>query len=119
MRTHKPFKSNKNTLNNTGFYRVSIHKDPKIKKGYRFFYSINNEVLKVNIAKANLLDLKEAVINNNLQWFIIDKNKAMQTCINENINPLNLNSNVNPKYINYKFDFKDMREYKKRIEKNP
>lgn len=102
----KAFNKNKNSQNNTGFYRVSKRKEKNNK--FRFVYSINNEVLKVNITSTNLYKLKEKVIKNNLQWFIIDKKKAFKTCINENINPLVLNSNVNPHYINYKFNYNDV-----------
>ena len=111
MTYHKAFQKTKTNANNTGFYRVTIHKTKQMKKGYRFVYSINNEVLKVNIAKKNLYDLKLTVIENNLQWFIIDKDKALETCIKEEINPVLMNSNVTDKYINYKFNYEDIEKY--------
>lgn len=61
--SHKAF--NKRWSNNSGFFRVSKIK-AKTRKGYRFKYAIYNEYLKVSLAKINLLDLKDMIVENNL-----------------------------------------------------
>ena len=96
-----------------GFYRVSIQKDKNMKHGFRFKYKTDTELLKVNITSKSLLGLKEKVVSNNLYWGILDREKALKTCIKYNVIPTLLNSNVNSKYVKNEFTFVDYVEYKK------
>lgn len=58
--------------NKTGFYRVT-------KSGGRYRYGYYKEGKSTSLSSNNLNDLKQKVINDNLEWFIIDYEKAMKT----------------------------------------
>ena len=101
-----------NKINGTGFYRVTKQKSKGTKKGYRYFYRMQKDLIKIVIANVDLLKLKEKVLQNGLYWVIEDKEKALQTCINENVNPMVLNSSIDPKYTKYNFSFEDYIKFK-------
>lgn len=66
--------------NSTGFYRVSKKRKKQTK--YGFFYSYEYYIGKnkrKTINSIDLEDLKKRVINNNLEWFIIDEENAKKT----------------------------------------
>lgn len=72
--------------NNTGLYRVSqtsySYKTSKgIKKRIRWKYQVNNELLKVELTSNDLLKLKIKVLEANLDWGIIDLEKAKKTAL--------------------------------------
>ena len=70
--------------NNTGFYRVSqVTYSYKTKKGIRkknqWRYQVKNALLDVSITSNDLLKLKIKVLEANLDWGIIDIEKAIET----------------------------------------
>ena len=97
-----------NTRNNTGLYRVTRAKEPRLSKGYRFIYQSHTGLLNVYMASADLLTLKMKVINNGLYWGILNKELAIRTANEEGINPLELNSNLPDKYVNIRITLEDV-----------
>ena len=95
--------------NTTGLFRVSKVKsyyDSRSKgKKYRFAYQMKNECYYCDIRSTNILKLKEKVINAGLPWGIVDKDLAIITANEEGINPMDLNSNLDSKYVKVKHDF--------------
>lgn len=70
---------------NTGLFRVNKVKTKGMKKGYRYAYQINNELVHADIRKANILDLKKAVLEKGLLWGITDLEKATYTAIENEV----------------------------------
>lgn len=70
---------------NTGLFRTNKVKTKGMKKGYRYAYQINNELVHADIRKANILDLKKAVLEKGLLWGITDLEKATYTAIENGI----------------------------------
>lgn len=75
---------------NTGLFRTNKVKSKGMKKGYRYAYQINNELVHVDIRKANILDLKKAVLEKGLLWGITDMEKAIMTANENEINVVEL-----------------------------
>ena len=71
---------------NTGLFRTNKVKSKNMKKGYRYAYQINNELVHVDIRKAHIMDLKKAVLEKGLLWGITDLEKAKQTAIENETN---------------------------------
>lgn len=72
--------------NKTGFYRVSIIKRDKRKQSFSFVYQyqINNK--RKQIKRKNLYELKEKVLQKNLEWRVISKKNAKKMCDKYNYN---------------------------------
>ena len=70
---------------NTGLFRVNKIKCKECKKGYRYSYQMKTELLKIDIRKTNILDLKQAVLEAGLLWGITDIEKATYTAIENGI----------------------------------
>lgn len=66
---------NSKRIGSTGFYRVS-------KKNHTFQYSYRDNGKQKSICNQSILKLKELVLEKNLTWKIIDKDKANQTLDN-------------------------------------
>lgn len=67
--------------NKTGFLNVGHAKDNRLKQGFSWRYRYTNQhKQRQQILKTNLYDLKQEVLKRNLEWKIIDKNNAKQTC---------------------------------------
>lgn len=68
-------------MTSTGFFRVSKERDPTTKNGFiwRYFYENKNTPRK-KIRRVNLSKLKEAVLQKDLEWQVVDEEKAKQTC---------------------------------------
>ena len=62
-------------MNQTGFFRVSIAK--RRNKNY-FKYQIRNELVRKEIIRKDIYELKEAVEKYGFLWGIIDINKAIE-----------------------------------------
>ena len=71
---------------NTGLFRVNKVKTKGMKKGYRYAYQMNNELVKVDIRRKNIMDLKKEVLERGLLWGITDLEKAKQTAIENETN---------------------------------
>lgn len=91
--------------NTTGLFRVSKVKNYNSKKPYRFAYQMQNEFFKCEIKSKDILKLKEKVTLAGLPWGITDKDLAIITANEEGINPIDLNSNLDPKYVKIKNNF--------------
>ena len=70
---------------NTGLFRVNKIKCKECKKGYRYSYQMKTELLKIDIRKTNILDLKQAVLEAGLLWGITDIEKATYTAIENEV----------------------------------
>lgn len=79
-------KSHKKNLsksqNTTGFYRVSKHKGRIYSQGFRWEYLFykKGETKQTSFSSVDLLKLKRKVLNNDLDWCILDYEKAKNTC---------------------------------------
>lgn len=67
------------SLNDTGFYHVSKQKDKHCKQGFVWRYSYQKNNKRVRLSSTNFFKLKEKVLANNLEWCIIDEEKAQKT----------------------------------------
>ena len=76
-------------MNNTGLFRVSKVKS-NTKNGFRFKYQVTNELVKIDIRKVNLLDLKMEVENRGLLWGIVEIEKVICIANELGINPVDL-----------------------------
>ena len=66
--------------NNSGFYKVDIYKEIKLKQGFTFRYRYVKEDGKESfLSSISLVKLKEKVISKGLDWIILDKDKARVT----------------------------------------
>lgn len=64
----------------TGIYRVTKTEDKTCLQGYRWVYGYNNEQGKrIEISRINLIDLKNEIIKQGLEWIINDENVAYET----------------------------------------
>lgn len=70
----------------TGFYRVVIQKDSRVKNRFKWKYHYRIGDKRKTITRVNLFDLKEKVLAENLSWKTLDKEKAKQTCQKYNYN---------------------------------
>ena len=88
----------------TGLYHVSKIKNYQGKKhSHRYVYRIKNELFDVGIYAVDILKLKQRVIEAGFVWAIVDKDLALETANEAGVNPMDLNSNINPKYIKTNF----------------
>ena len=71
--TRKKLSEAKNT---TGFYRVSKSKDSCYKQGFLWRYTYYQDGKRHTISSVNLCKLKEKVLVKNLEWEVIDEEKA-------------------------------------------
>lgn len=81
-------------MTNTGFFRVSKHEDDSCLKGFRYIYRYYRDGKRKEISSVDIIKLKEKVIKNNLEWFIVDENKAEKT-LNES------NEKVEKRFIHH------------------
>lgn len=65
--------------NTTGFYRVTKHNRLYGKQGFSWSYRYYIDGKQKSIERACLSDLKKAVRDKNLDWFIIDEEKAQKS----------------------------------------
>lgn len=65
--------------NTTGFYRVAKHKNSRIKQGFSWVYKYYQDGKHISIYSTNLHKLKEKILSQNLEWEIIDEQKAKQS----------------------------------------
>lgn len=65
--------------NTTGYYRVSMIKDKKIKQGFYWEYDYYKDGIKKSIKYNNLIELKKRVLNEGLDWMIINKANAQRS----------------------------------------
>ena len=66
--------------NNSGFYKVDIHKEVNVKQGFIFRYRYVKEDGKESfLSSISLLKLKERVLSKCFDWVILDENKARVT----------------------------------------
>ena len=64
----------------TGIYRVIKTEDKTCLQGYRWVYGYNNEQGKrIEISRINLIDLKNEIIKQGLEWIINDETVAYET----------------------------------------
>lgn len=85
--------------NTTGLFRVSKVKNYNSKKPYRFAYQMKTECFHCDIRAIDILKLKERVTQAGLPWGIVNKDLAIITANEEGINPMDLNSNLDSKYV--------------------
>ena len=83
----------------TGLYHVTKVKNYTGNKPYRYAYQMRNEICAVDIRSVDILTLKKRVIEAGFIWAITDKDLAIITANEEHINPMDLNSNIDPKYF--------------------
>lgn len=69
-------------MNNTGFFRVSKQKDDTCLKGFRYVYRYYRDGKRKELSSVDIIKLKDKVIKKDLEWFIVDENKA-ETTLNE------------------------------------
>ena len=74
--TRKKLSQSQNT---TGFYRVGKENKPDVIQGFIWKYRYYIDGKQKNISRVCLSDLEKAVRGKNLDWFIIDKEKAQKT----------------------------------------
>ena len=68
--------------NSTGFFRVSTKPCQKCEHGFTWIYQYYDENGKHKVIHSvNLLKLKQKVVNQGHDWFIIDKLNALRTCV--------------------------------------
>lgn len=65
--------------NTTGFYRVTKHNDSQVTQGFLWSYQYYIDGKRKKIDKVCLSDLEKAVRDKNLDWFIIDEEKAQKS----------------------------------------
>ena len=66
--------------NNTGFFRVTLRPCETCKHGFRWRYVYWENGKQRYVSSVNLNKLKSKVLEKDLEWIIIDKNKAKQVC---------------------------------------
>ena len=68
--------------NTSGFFRVTKRNDKCCKQGFLWVYQYYEEKRKCQkaIRSVNLLKLKQKVLDNDLEWLIIDEDNAKATC---------------------------------------
>lgn len=71
--------------NKTGFYRVSQEFDSSFKKGFRWTYSYYQNSKGKKLSSVNLETLKNKVLEQGLEWYILDKQKAKKSMREDNI----------------------------------
>lgn len=74
--TSKKMSKSRNT---TGFYRVTKHNDSHAAQGFLWDYQYYINGKQKHIYRVCLSDLEKAVQGKNLDWFIIDKEKAQKS----------------------------------------
>lgn len=79
IRSEETRKKISETKNTTGFYRVSKKKNLQLKQGFRWVYRYYQDGKQINISSINLYKLKEKILSKNLEWEIIDEEKAKQS----------------------------------------
>lgn len=65
--------------NNTGFYCVSKQKNKNLLNGFTWRYTYYENGKQQNITSVDLFKLRDKVLAKNLEWCIIDKQKAQKT----------------------------------------
>lgn len=60
-----------NCKNNTGYFRVSKHKNKQLNQGFNWRYAWYEDGKKKDICKVNLKDLEKEVKNRGLEWKVI------------------------------------------------
>lgn len=78
LKTNHKLKISSN-MTNTGFFRVSKHKDDTCLKGFRYIYRYYRDGKRKELSSVDIVKLKEKVIKNGLEWFIVEENKAEVT----------------------------------------
>ena len=63
----------------TGFYRVKKRSYDEILQGFLWTYRYKKNYKQTELSSINLLDLKQKVLDNGLEWKIIDENKAKES----------------------------------------
>lgn len=67
----------------TGFYKVKKRAYDGILQGFLWIYRYKKNYKQIELSSTNLLELKEKVLKNKLDWFVVDENKANES-LNEN-----------------------------------
>lgn len=80
------------TMGSYGFFRVTQDKDKTVTQNFSWTYQYYDSKTKKRkkIRRVSLIKLREVVRQRNLEWKIIDKEKAKQTCKKYNYNYKNL-----------------------------
>ena len=73
-------KSNSKTRNVYGFYRVTHKKDSTCKQGFLWVYQYYQDDKRKKYYSTTLNGLKQKVMENGLEWVILDEEKASTTC---------------------------------------
>lgn len=74
-------KMSRKTNNNTGYLNVYRKIDKSCSQGFLWafqYYDLNKK--RKMIRRVNLIKLKEAVLQKNLEWQVVDEEKAKRTC---------------------------------------
>lgn len=71
---------NSTTLNTTGFFRVTIGMCNSCKNGFIWEYQHCIGGKQKKIRATDLIRLKQKVLNNGLDWFVVNENNALLTC---------------------------------------
>ena len=64
-----------NAKNDTGYFRVSKHKNKQLKQGFNWRYAWYEDGKKKDICRINLEDLEREVKNRGLEWKVIENDK--------------------------------------------
>lgn len=73
-------KSHSKNKNVYGFYRVTQIKGPKYTNGFIWVYQYQKDYKRKKFYSTTLKGLKQKVIENGLEWLMIDEDKARATC---------------------------------------
>lgn len=65
--------------NSTGFFRVHVRKHDGCSQGFHYVYKYVNNGKPKTICRVSLKELEEEVKNRNLEWIIVDEDKAKKT----------------------------------------
>lgn len=68
------------TMNSSGFYRISTASCSTCKLGFRWIYQYYENFMKKRMSATDLLKLKEKILTKGLEWKVLDESKAKLTC---------------------------------------
>lgn len=64
----------------TGFYKVSLHKNSGCLQGFTWTYNYKVSKKQKEISRVNLIELKKIILQKDLEWQVVDEEKAKRTC---------------------------------------
>lgn len=80
-------KEKNNSLNTTGFYRVSKYRDNNCKQGFRWKYQYDVDGKRKTISSVSIFELEQKVKNAGLVWEILNEKFSKDTMQKSHMSP--------------------------------